>query len=178
MHSPIPSFGKERRRDKHRGFSLVEVSLALLVVSVGVLGAFALIPAGLSTNRIAIEETQSAMFAETVFNGLRAQARMGPWSSIPSAAGQLPFAWPGTVDRPVYSSTIAVKVNQPIPLAVVLKSAANPNIQDLGLKYKIAIKETLPNRVKRVQLEIWPGEFADTTTNAYLFVTEILNTAP
>ena len=167
-----------------RGFSLVEVSLALLVVSVGVLGAFALIPAGLSTNRIGIEETQSAMFAETVFNALRAQTRAGLWNDLVDGndlEDGLKLDYPGTTGRPMYSSAQVIRSFFPPQwYTLVVKAESDSNIADLALKYRMAIKETVPGKVKRVMLEVLPGEYAntDSNTNAYLYCTDLLNTAP
>ena len=161
-----------------RGFSLVEVSLALLVVSVGVLGAFALIPASLSTNRIGIEETQSAMFAETVFNALRAQTCAGLWNHIVDR--RLNLDYPGTTGRPMYSSAQVIRSFPPQVLPLVVKAESDSNIADLALRYRMAITETVPGKVKRVMLEVWPGEYANigSNTNAYLYCTDLLNTAP
>ena len=44
---------RQRLRRLRRGFTLVEVSLALLVLSVGVLTAYALFPEGLNAGRAA-----------------------------------------------------------------------------------------------------------------------------
>ncbi|MBP7276157.1 MAG: prepilin-type N-terminal cleavage/methylation domain-containing protein [Kiritimatiellae bacterium] len=172
----VASVAIMRALRRARGFSLVEVSLALLVVSVGILGAFALIPAGLSTNRIAIEETQSAMFAETVFNAVRAQAQAGLWNNI--ADRRLTVDYPGTSGRAMYSSAQNIRPPQIFPL--VVKAEANSNIADLALKYRMAVTDPVPGKVKRITLEVWPGEFPNTgsNTNAYLFCTDILNTAP
>ena len=54
------------------GFTLVEIALAILVVAIGVLAIFALLSAGLDNSVRAIEDTHAAMFADNVFNGLRA----------------------------------------------------------------------------------------------------------
>ena len=52
------------------GFSLVEVTLALLVVAVGLTATFALFPEGLRATRAAVDDTEIAMFAEYVFTTL------------------------------------------------------------------------------------------------------------
>jgi len=52
------------------GFSLVEVTLALLVVAIGLTATFALFPEGLRATRAAVDDTEIAMFAEYVFTTL------------------------------------------------------------------------------------------------------------
>ncbi|MDI6773798.1 MAG: hypothetical protein QME60_00140 [Verrucomicrobiota bacterium] len=56
------------------GFSLVEVSLAVLLVGAGVLTLFALFPAGLKQADLAVEDTHIGLFAEQALTGLRAEA--------------------------------------------------------------------------------------------------------
>jgi type II secretory pathway pseudopilin PulG len=52
------------------GYSLVEVTLALLVVAIGLTATFALFPEGLRATRSAVDDTEIAMFAEYVFTTL------------------------------------------------------------------------------------------------------------
>ena len=52
------------------GYSLVEVTLALLVVAIGLTATFALFPEGLKATRAAVDDTEIAMFAEYVFTSL------------------------------------------------------------------------------------------------------------
>ena len=52
------------------GYSLVEVTLALLVVAIGLTATFALFPEGLKATRAAVDDTECAMFAEYVFTTL------------------------------------------------------------------------------------------------------------
>ncbi len=59
-----------RRRESRAGYSLVEVTLALLVVAIGLTAAFALFPEGLRAARAAVDDTEIAMFAEYVFTTL------------------------------------------------------------------------------------------------------------
>jgi len=59
--------GRDARR---AGYSLVEVTLALLVVAIGLTATFALFPEGLRATRTAVDDTECAMFAEYVFTTL------------------------------------------------------------------------------------------------------------
>lgn len=52
------------------GYSLVEVTLALLVVAIGLTATFALFPEGLRVTRAAVDNTEIAMFSEYVFTTL------------------------------------------------------------------------------------------------------------
>ena len=52
------------------GYSLVEVTLALLVVAIGLTATFALFPEGLRASRASVDDSEIAMFAEYVFTTL------------------------------------------------------------------------------------------------------------
>ncbi|MBN2301711.1 MAG: hypothetical protein JXN60_04250 [Lentisphaerae bacterium] len=56
------------------GFSLMEVNLAVLMISVGLLTLFALFPLGLKESEMSVVETQESMFADSVLSGLEANA--------------------------------------------------------------------------------------------------------
>ena len=58
------------RNARRSGYSLVEVTLALLVVAIGLTATFALFPEGLRATRTAVDDTEIAMFAEYVFTTL------------------------------------------------------------------------------------------------------------
>ncbi len=63
-----------KRQGKHRtGFTLVETALALLAISLGLLGIFGLARHGLKASGDADEETRCALLADTVFATLRAK---------------------------------------------------------------------------------------------------------
>ena len=61
---------KNRGCGSRAGYSLVEVTLALLVVAIGLVATFALFPEGLRATRAAVDDTEIAMFAEYVFTTL------------------------------------------------------------------------------------------------------------
>ena len=66
------------------GFSLVEVALALLVASVGLMSVMSLFPVGMDASKKAIDESQCALFAEEIINGFRAQSELTnvTWSAL------------------------------------------------------------------------------------------------
>ncbi len=59
-----------RKQLGRAGYSLVEVTLALLVVAIGLTATFALFPEGLRATRAAVDDTEIAMFAEYVFTSM------------------------------------------------------------------------------------------------------------
>ena len=59
-----------RKEAEKSGYSLVEVTLALLVVAIGMTATFALFPEGLRATRAAVSDTEVALFAEYVFTTL------------------------------------------------------------------------------------------------------------
>lgn len=52
------------------GYSLVEVTLALLVVGIGLTSVFALFPEAMKNTRTAVSDTEVALFADYVFSTL------------------------------------------------------------------------------------------------------------
>ena len=60
----------QRRRKARAGYSLVEVTLALLVVAIGLTATFALFPEGLQAARAAVNDTEIGLFADYVFTTL------------------------------------------------------------------------------------------------------------
>jgi len=57
-----------------RGFSLVEVSLAVLVVGLGILSIFGLFPTGLAASVDAAADTDTGLFANWAMTWIKAQA--------------------------------------------------------------------------------------------------------
>lgn len=67
-----------RRRRRHSGFSLVEVTLAMGVAAVSLLVIFSLLPIGLQTNQRSIEQTASTDILSAVAADLRATPVTSP----------------------------------------------------------------------------------------------------
>jgi prepilin-type N-terminal cleavage/methylation domain-containing protein len=81
--------GMDNGRERRSGFSLVEVSLAMMIISIGMITLFGLFPASLKQGEAAYKDTHAAQFAEYALNGLRANfsgaSSFSEWSA-PSAA--------------------------------------------------------------------------------------------
>ena len=60
------------------GFSLIEVTLALGIAAVALVGIFALLPIGLQTHRNAVEQTSSTDIMSAVVSDLRATPASSP----------------------------------------------------------------------------------------------------
>ncbi len=69
-----PPHGTRPRGARPRGFSLIEVNMAILVVAGGLLALFALFPAGLRMSSSAQADTRHALFARDALSVLKANA--------------------------------------------------------------------------------------------------------
>ena len=88
--------------DALRGFTLIEVTLALMVVTVGLMAVFHLFPAGLRASRDATAETRIAGFADEVFNQFYAETAEDPalWQAVQAGGGSLVLDFPGLAGAP------------------------------------------------------------------------------
>jgi uncharacterized protein (TIGR02598 family) len=59
------------RRDSNWGFSLIEIVLALGIISFALLSVIALLPIGIITNRVSVEETRASHILTAVESDLR-----------------------------------------------------------------------------------------------------------
>lgn len=154
---------------RNRGFTLVEVALAMLVVGIGIMAVFGLFPGGIEAGRRAVNETQAALFAEEVFAGYRAMSGTTVWASlntlqIAPAASNL---WSG-----------ATRIIPGGTRTSVQRAPYNTNIVERALRYELTIADS-GTYVKTLRLRVFPGEFGGTTTNeVYEFYTEIFRGRP
>lgn len=74
MRNPIPATRKPRQRPapRQRGAGLLEILIAVLVLSIGFLGMSALLARSLVNNNSAIAYTQNSLAAYSIFDTLRA----------------------------------------------------------------------------------------------------------
>ena len=137
-----------------QGFSLVEVTLAMMVMVIGILSIMSLFPAGLDQNARSIADTHAAFFAEEVFGGLQAYAETN-WAqletfSVPVAASNM---WSGMTNK-VHVTDYA---------NVVTNKYEWTTYEDHALRYQLVVTNAGGDGLlKSATLWIWPGEFGST----------------
>lgn len=144
------------------GFSLVEISLSLLIIGIGMLSILGMFPAGLDQNARSIHDTHSALFAREVFSSLRVQAETN-WTGIGNTTTNFSIAGSGNWN-PMADTKLdnAVHTN-------VYRHPENTNIIDHSFRYRLALATN--GLIKSATLRTWPGQFG-LTNDPTLFYAE------
>lgn len=144
------------------GFSLVEVSLALLVVGLGLLAVFSLFPAGLTMNKRSIDETQCAMFANDVFDAYRAafdaDPTLWPFMGGPNYADDYGLGATAGSLWWKYGEGVTVKVvaaSAPFEKVVYVNWS---NVTENAWRYRLTFEDVSAN-VKLARLQVLNGEY-------------------
>ncbi len=127
-------------RHSRSGFTLVEVSLALLIVAVGMLGTLAVIPQGSRAAKDAREDTFAAMVSQSVLSSLRGHIHRGlppnAWRYTPdSFAVSGPFQTSGTASSGKLAADVYVfrDAAKKIPMGMVRVAYASETSGNLRL---------------------------------------------
>lgn len=172
------------------GYSLVEVTLALLVVAIGITSTFALFPEALKNTRAAVSDTEVALFADYVFSTLAVTAaRFGNsnvsytkqfgsralsqndkhknQNSLKDGGNLARFYWiPEDDNQGVAGGWSITKDNDYWSTAFSYK-----------LEYDEFHRTTRDRPTYRAILKVWPGEWTDIDEKAfkpYVFYREII----
>ncbi len=163
-------------RHAKAGFSLVEITLALLIAAVGLLATYSLFPAGLQMSKRTMDDVRAEEFTDSTFAGFRGLAiqtltTQSAWTSFPGGAKPAQsetYMWDGDVLdglRPNADNTI--HVNQ--------YKRSNVVYHELQYKLQIAPLPGHPN-IKYMRVVIWPGAYgSQQEKDANIFYTEIYN---
>jgi prepilin-type N-terminal cleavage/methylation domain-containing protein len=146
------------RKRRRRGFSLIEVNLAMLLVGLGMLVLFGLFPSSLREGENAITDTHAALFATTVLDGLRAKAGAMDWS-----------AWTDPVQFGLTSDEVQGVANT-YGQSIEASGAVSDKIEfpagsETYVRYIMAVD--LTERTRTVQLWVVSGEFATSSVSAF-----------
>jgi type II secretory pathway pseudopilin PulG len=154
-------------------FSLVEVTLALMVMAIGILSIMSLFPAGLDQNARSIADTHAAFFAEEVFGGLQACAET-------NLTNLVNFNMPVSAKTMWDPETNRVEVAGTNIMTIVYK--LNP-YEDHALRYRLVVTNASGNNVlgngllQSATLWVWPGEFGS-TNDPSMFYAEFFRWKP
>ena len=181
-----------KRRESRSGFTLMEVAIAIVVLAVGVLSVFGLLGGGLDNSSKAVSDTQVAMFAESVLNGLRANSskasEMGEnawydyWAN-PTTSVVCAYAWgdgsgnamPAIKETGANAETLVFTNHS-------FRASSADNIVNSALRYKLSVEEvdvgTTGVEIHNyyVTLKVWNGHFGRTDDKtAFIFYSEYSN---
>jgi hypothetical protein len=160
--------------ERRAGYSLVEVTLALLVVAIGLVATFGLFPEGLRATRAAVDDTEIALFSEYVFTTLELTA--GYYGSTWTIADAVDFKSPALSSNAppdkfrLEEGKQAVFYWIPDYYGLANGDYAASGLQDFwtsAFTYQLDIINGswknlgTPGVVKSVVLKVWPGEYKD-----------------
>ncbi|MBN1268714.1 MAG: hypothetical protein JXB04_03935 [Kiritimatiellae bacterium] len=149
------------------GYSLVEISLALLVAGLGIMAAFALFPRGLEAGRRAVDATEMSAFADYVF----ASIENGVNTNVPAMTNATPgyklnltHTLAGVNDNPPTQPYVTVTGSGGAPLLYYWKSFSYPEgkinvfpYEVAWFTYKLKLGPTVGD-LYYARLEVWPGD--------------------
>ncbi len=154
-----------------QAFSLIEVMLALMVVSVGMLAILGLFPMALDQNARAVASSHAALFAEEVLSGLHACAAenwagLNPGLVLPVAMADV---WDGAI---IHNEIMTNRFTGVNTVTNIYKLYADTNIINHAVRYRLAL--TTNGSIKAATLWVWSGQYGVTSAPA-LFYAEFFN---
>jgi Tfp pilus assembly protein PilV len=160
-------------------FSLIEVTLALAIVAVGLIAIIGLLPQGIQASRDAADNTLAATMAQDTFSNIRAGSFADARPSL-TALGFAGFAPGVPFDLGTYETS--PPLSQPTPVAYFNQSGAgvDPTTAPQDCYFKVALVFKPQNPPTPAVLSVvtatvsWPAKpnmsvFLNTTT----FITQI-----
>ena len=162
-----------RRRRTEFGFSLLEVVLAIGILSFGLLALFGVFPSGLDAVRKSTEETEIHLFASSVL-----EACKGTLAAAPQDAWKLPATVPvdATDNSPWEPAAVTVSSDSNWEghlSRITFKDIAG---DEISYYYHLYVDD-LNARHKRIALRAWrSGVPPQTEEGSVFFYTEVYNT--
>jgi hypothetical protein len=150
----------------------VELALAIFVFAVGVLGLVILLNSSMLRSRQAGADTRQALFAQSVFQGLRAVSLNAQkrelwtnfWFDFADGYTNIAVSAPGVWETNVTVNGYGLHTN--------VFRCRSRSLVSHAFRYRLDVDpDTVPRRVS-VLLTIWEGEFGQTQTGGKTFYTE------
>ncbi|MDF7809172.1 prepilin-type N-terminal cleavage/methylation domain-containing protein [Pontiellaceae bacterium B12219] len=155
MRKQLPTIGKKRR-----GFTLIEILLALLIISVGVVSVAGLLSATIDSGSKAHDDLEVVAFAEMVLNHCQAET---DWNALPISGNLTLFDYDET--------PVSLSLGSLQQFSMTLAGKAGSSVERGVLSYILTI--TASGNRKIISLQVWPG--LNTTETPRVFQTECYN---
>lgn len=141
METPVPTIGKARG-----GFTLLEIVLSLLVVSVGVVASIGLLSTSLGTAARAHEDLDVVSFADLVFN----------YAHAVTNRNELPIS--GSLRIPDYNEGTAELPLNSLNRFTCMAPGSDGPAERYTVTYRLAISPApFSERIRQLTLDVWPG---------------------
>lgn len=167
-----------RAVSRRGGFTLVEIALALMIFSMGVLAVFLLFGRALDRESDALRYTRMALFGDSVMEALQAQseyltetASSNEWSQFweDMAAGETQVVCAAAFSDAIWESEMSVtgggvrtNIYYSYPLHSKSDSLTGMLSHVIRYRMKVDVVDFVTHRVKdmaSVKLKVWEGEF-------------------
>lgn len=136
-----------KKRTPKAGFTLIEISLALLVLAVGILAIVGVTSSSFESGRKAQDELHAVAFADMVFGYYQTQTN---WNFIPPSTDSQAFK---IYD---YANTIVtLKTGTPTHFINLALDCIDQPIETATLTYQLDARDH--GKTKELNLQIWPG---------------------
>lgn len=146
-----------------RGFTLLEIMFALLIVSIGIVSVIGVLSSTLDTTSKVRDDLHMVSFADMVLNHFQA---LEDWSSLPTS---------GTVDLTDYDETaVSLTLGSTDQFTMHAKGKDAATRERFTVTYELDIQQN--GKTKTATLRIWPG--FSTVGPPKIFQTEIYNWNP
>jgi len=126
------------------GFTLIEISLAILIISVGILSVIGLIGAALDTSKRVNDDLYAVSFSDLVFSHFHSITN---WAEIP--------AGPVSARIRDYNGEWINIQNEGEYTCRVLPRFGNNEVDVFTVTYRIHAKQL--GELKTMDIEVWPG---------------------
>lgn len=138
MTVPFPTIGKKLKT----GFSLIEILLALLVITLGVVTMAGLLGRSIESGTRASNDLHIVSFADMVLNQCHAEG----WDHVT----------PGSLTLKDYAgNTVSLSTGAAARFSSEAVGKDGRTSECFTVSYRLSIQES--GRVKRITLHVWPG---------------------
>ena len=150
--------GRGRRTVERAGFTLVEVALALMVISIGLMAIFGLFSTSLGFDRESKDDTYAAFFGEDILNSLRAVIPEMNWADI-TQQGKIRIE-PSGRDNWLEPNALRVEITDAWKLNKYINDETDERLPEYAIRDRLQIRKW--DNIGRAVLEVLPGEFGPT----------------
>lgn len=143
-----------------QGFTLMEILIALLVVSIGIISIIGVLVSSLETNNRTRDDMNIVSFADLVLNHLHAEEN---WNHIPTS---------GSFSLVDYNETeVSITIGTPSHFTAHAIGKDGNSLEHFNVTYLLDLHRNVNTII--AELQIWPGY--STNENPRFFQTEIYN---